>query len=90
VGLLAPSGPASPSQAWLPTLLDCEEKERAKRSLERRLRTAAIGAFKPMANFDWSWPRAIDREAIEELFSLQFARDGHNVVLYGGNGSAKR
>ena len=87
-GLLA-QWPNIASQAWLPTLLDCEEKERAKRSLERRLHTATIGAFKPMADFDWSWPRAIDREAIDELFSLQFARDGHNVVIYGENGIGK-
>jgi len=77
------------AQPWLPALLDCEEKERARRSLERRIRTATIGTFKPMADFDWSWPRAIDREAIEELFSLQFARDGHNVVIYGENGIGK-
>jgi len=87
-GLLA-HWPDIASQPWLNTLLDYEEKERAKRSLERRLHTATIGAFKPMADFDWSWPRAIDREAIEELFTLQFARDGHNVVLYGENGIGK-
>ncbi len=33
-----------------------EETERQRRSLERRLRNARIGRFKPMADFDWSWP----------------------------------
>jgi len=38
--------------AWVPTLLDWEEQERARRSLERRLAEAHIGAFKPLSDFD--------------------------------------
>jgi hypothetical protein len=56
------------SLPWVAQLLDFEETERRKRSLERRLRYAKIGVFRPMDRFDWSWPRRIDRGAIEELF----------------------
>jgi hypothetical protein len=38
------------------------ERERAHRSLERRLRLSEIKKFKPMADFDWSWPTKIERE----------------------------
>jgi len=74
---------------WLPTLLDYEEAERRRRSLETRLTQARIGAFKPMADFDWQWPTKIDRPAIDELFSLEFVADAGNVVLVGPNGIGK-
>ena len=69
--------------------LDWESAERANRSLERRLRDAHIGRFKPLADFDWSWPTACDRTTVEELMSLQFLADASNVVLVGTNGVGK-
>lgn len=66
-----------------------EAEERGRRSLERRLREAHIGQFKPIADFDWSWPKQVDRAAIEELMTLQFMADATNVVLVGGNGLGK-
>lgn len=77
------------TKPWLGELLGLEERERQRRSLERRLRTAKIGAVKPMADFDWNWPRRIDREAIDELFALGFVELGQNVILLGPNGVGK-
>jgi DNA replication protein DnaC len=76
-------------QEWLPRLLEIEDAERRRRSLERRIRSARIGAFKPMADFDWEWPKKIHRPTIEELFTLQFVQEGANVVLLGPNGVGK-
>jgi DNA replication protein DnaC len=76
-------------QPWVAQLIEYAEGERTRRSLERRLRDARIGAFKPMADFDWSWPKKLDRSAVEELFTLQFLRDGVNAVLLGPNGVGK-
>jgi DNA replication protein DnaC len=42
-----------------------------------------------MADFDWSWPTAIDRPAVEDLFKLSFMRDVANVILVGANGLGK-
>src|SRR4030067_1632915 len=56
---------------WLPKLLEWEEDERTRRSLERRLRDARIGRFKPLADFDWKWPTRCDRSALDGLLSLQ-------------------
>jgi len=36
------------TEGWVPSLVDWEEEERARRSLERRLREARIGRFKPL------------------------------------------
>lgn len=77
------------SEPWLERLLEIEEAERKKRSLARRLKSAHIGAFKPIDQFDWAWPKTIDRQAIEELFSLAFLDDGANAILLGPNGVGK-
>jgi DNA replication protein DnaC len=74
---------------WLRQLVAIEEAERTRRSLARRLRDSRIGAFKPIADFDWSWPRQIDRRAIEELFGLRFLAEGINPILLGPNGVGK-
>ncbi len=65
---------------WLHEVLAIEERERQKRGLERRMRDAHVGAAKPMVDFDWTWPKKIDRQAIEELFSLSFVKSGHNGI----------
>ena len=77
------------SERWLPEMLETEEAERRRRSLERRMRNARIGRFRPMADFDWKWPKKIDRELIEEVLRLDFFGDGANVILVGGNGVGK-
>src|SRR3954462_14193595 len=74
---------------WLREVLAIEERERQKRGLERRTRDAHVGATKPMVDFDWTWPKKIDRAAIEELFTLNFIKSGHNAVLVGPNGVGK-
>lgn len=76
-------------QPWVVTLIDGEEVERSRRSLERRIRTSKVGRFKPLADFDWSWPKKIDRPLIEELMQLGFVREATNVILAGPNGVGK-
>jgi DNA replication protein DnaC len=76
-------------QPWLAQFLAWEEQERARRGLERRLRRARLGAFKPIADFDWSWPKKIDRTQVEDLFRLDWLQAATNVVLVGPNGVGK-
>jgi DNA replication protein DnaC len=70
-------------------LIEWEEAERGRRSLERRLRQAHIGHFKPLCDFDWQWPRRCERAVVEELMGLEFLKDATNVVLLGPNGVGK-
>jgi DNA replication protein DnaC len=35
---------------------DIEDKDRARRGLERRLSRSRLEKFKPMTDFDWDWP----------------------------------
>lgn len=76
-------------QAWVEQFIEWEEAIRQQRSHERRLRAARIGRFKPLCNFDWSWPKVCDREAIESLMSLEFMQDQSNIILIGPNGVGK-
>ncbi len=76
-------------EPWLRSLLDVEETERHRRSLERRLAAAKLTRMKPIADFDWKHPETIDRPLIDELFELQFIRDHVNIVLLGPNGVGK-
>jgi DNA replication protein DnaC len=76
-------------EPWFGCVLEIEEAERARRSLKRRLEDARLGAFKPIADFDWSWPAKCDRSLVEELFSLAFVGEPANVVFVGPNGLGK-
>lgn len=77
------------AEPWIERLLAIEEAERQRRSLTRRLRSARLGAFKPLADFDWFWPTTCNRLLIEELLTLDFLRDATNIVLIGPNGLGK-
>ena len=74
---------------WVKRLIEWEEQERTRRSLERRIQDAHIGRFKPLCDFDWAWPKRCDRTTIEAIMSLDFLNDATNVVLVGGNGLGK-
>ena len=74
---------------WINDLIVWEETVRSQRSQERRLKSAHIGRFKPLANFDWSWPTVCDREAIEELMQLNFIKEAANIIFCGSNGVGK-
>lgn len=50
---------------------------------------ARLGRFKPVTDFDWSWPKKLDRALVEELFTMRFVREGVNVILLGPNGVGK-
>ncbi len=74
---------------WLEDLVVREERERARLGLERRTKRSRLGKFKPMADFDWSWPRRLDKAAVNGLFRLAFLDEAVNVVLVGPNAVGK-
>jgi DNA replication protein DnaC len=79
---------------WSPRLLleqlaQEEAAERSRRSLERRLRLCGVKSFKPMADFEWSWPSKIERDVIERALTLDFLAEARNLILVGRNGLGK-
>ena len=81
-------------QRWSPLqilehLAQTEAAERAHRGLQRCLRLSGINKFKPMADFDWSWPTQIERDVIERALTLDFLPEARNLILMGPNGLGK-
>lgn len=84
----AATGRWSPRQL-LEEIARSEIQDLARRSLERRLAQAHLGRFKPMADFEWNWPKKIDRALIERAFTLNFLSEGRNLILCGTAGLGK-
>jgi DNA replication protein DnaC len=70
-------------------LVEREGQHRAKKSLERRLARSRIGRFKPIADFEWDWPKRIDREVVEAALRLEFLDGGRNIILVAPQGLGK-
>lgn len=74
---------------WVEQLLNWEEVYRSAKSLDNRLRSARIGKFKALVDFDWAWPKQCDRSAIQQWMQLDFIKDATNPILCGPNGVGK-
>ena len=77
------------ARSLLEHMAKVESEDKAQRSLERRLKRSRIGRFKPMADFDWAWPKQIDRALIGSALALEFLTEGRNFILMGPNGIGK-
>jgi len=66
-----------------------EQIEKTRRSLQSRLQRARIGRFKPIADYDWNWPKKVEKDLIQRALTLEFIREGRNLVLLGSNGLGK-
>jgi DNA replication protein DnaC len=73
----------------LETLVQAELDARARRRLERQLQAARLGRFKPLADFEWDWPKQLHRPTVDRVFSLDFLAKGENVILIAAQGLGK-
>lgn len=76
-------------QEILEEIVRLELDEGQKRSIQSRLSDANIGRFRPFSDFDWTWPKRINRDAIERLFNLSFIDEPANAILIGPAGVGK-
>lgn len=76
-------------RSLLEQLVRAEIEDRGRRSLERRLKRARLGRFKPMADWEWNWPKVIDRPAVERVLTLDFLARAENVLVVGSQGLGK-
>jgi DNA replication protein DnaC len=77
------------AESWLARVLEIEESERQRRSLRRRLDEARLGTFKPLADFDYDWPKELDRALLDELMNCGFLNEAVNIIIAGPNGLGK-
>lgn len=81
-------------ERWSPVQLlehvvDLDEKDRVRRSLERRFSDSHLGRFKPMLEYDWGWPTKIDRALVDRALCGDYLADARNIVLAAPQGLGK-
>jgi DNA replication protein DnaC len=74
---------------YLAQLVEGETTLRENRSIERRIRNARFPVLKTLEEFQWSWPKKINRPQIQNLFRLAFIATQTNVLLIGNVGLGK-
>ena len=74
---------------YLEQLVEGEATMRENRSIERRIKNARFPVLKTLDQFDWNWPKKINRTQVQNLFRLAFVPDKANVVFMGGVGLGK-
>jgi DNA replication protein DnaC len=78
-----------PHSQYLEHLALGELNARLDRSIQRKIRLARFPGIKTLEQFQWSWPKKINRMAVQNLFRLKFLEDQANVILLGGVGLGK-
>ena len=68
---------------------ELETIDKSNRSTQQRLKSAKIGRTKLLNEFDWAWPKEIDRPVIEDLMLLNFIKHHQNIILAGSQGAGK-
>jgi DNA replication protein DnaC len=81
-------------QAWghleyLQRLIEGEIARREDKSLIQRIRRARFPLTKTLDQFQWNWPKKINRPQVQNLFRLNFVENKSNAIFLGGVGLGK-
>jgi DNA replication protein DnaC len=74
---------------YLASLAEGELNQRRDRATIRRIKCARFPVVKTIDQFSWSWPKKINRMAMQNLFRLKFLDDHANIILLGTVGIGK-
>ena len=77
--------PAAALEWWL----NEELRERSNKRFESRKKSARLGRFKTMSDFDWDWPSEFDQAALKHVLSKEFFTGMKNVLIVGPEGLGK-
>jgi DNA replication protein DnaC len=78
-----------PQLDFLSRLVEGEALRRKDRATQRRIAAARFPVIKSLEQFNWTWPKKINRAQIQNLFRLSFLKDKANVIFMGGAGLGK-
>ena len=78
-----------PHVDYLARLIDSEAQRRHQQAIKRRVAAARFPCLKTLDQFDWNWPKKINRTQVQNLFRLAFLKDKTNVIFMGGVGLGK-
>jgi DNA replication protein DnaC len=74
---------------YLQHLIEGEVSRREDKSLAQRIRRARFPLTKTLDQFQWNWPKKINRPQIQNLFRLNFVEQKSNAIFLGGVGLGK-
>jgi DNA replication protein DnaC len=78
-----------PHVDYLARLIDSEAQRRHQLAIKRRIAAARFPCLKTLDQFDWNWPKKINRTQVQNLFRMAFLKDKTNVIFMGGVGLGK-
>jgi DNA replication protein DnaC len=74
---------------FLSRLVEGETLRRKDRATQRRLQAARFPVIKTLEQFNWTWPKKVNRAHVQNLFRLSFLKDKANVIFLGSTGLGK-
>jgi DNA replication protein DnaC len=74
---------------YLTRLIEGEVARREDKSLVQRIRRARFPLHKTLDQFQWNWPKKINRAQVQNLFRLNFIEQKSNAIFLGGVGLGK-
>ena len=78
-----------PHVEYLAQLVEAETHRREERSIARRISLARFPVIKTLDQFQWNWPKKINRLQVQNLFRLTFIEDKANVIFLANVGLGK-
>lgn len=74
---------------YIERLVQGETEQKRDRATKRRISVAHFPVIKTLDNFQWTWPKNINRLQVQNLFRLNFINEKSNVILLGSVGLGK-
>lgn len=74
---------------YLRRLIEGEYNQQHQRRVQARIKGARFPVIKTLEQFNWNWPKKINRLAVQNLFRLEFLAQKANAVLLGTVGVGK-
>ena len=74
---------------YLARLIDGQYQQRLQHTVQMRIKAARFPVLKTLEQFQWDWPKKINRLQVQHLFRLDFLAQKANVVFLGNVGLGK-
>ncbi len=78
-----------PPVDYLSRLVEGELHHREERRIQRCIKAAHFPVLRTLEQFQWNWPKKINRIHVQELFRLAFIEHAGNVIFIGNVGVGK-
>lgn len=70
-------------------MIEGEYNDQHQRRVAARIKSARFPVVKTLEQFNWTWPKKINRLQVQNLFRLEFLANKANVVFLGNVGVGK-